>query len=115
MAKVFGIHELHLREEVAGKERDFERFVAEEVAPAYAKSMGAEVRLLKGVRGGRIGGYTLVLEFPSVEAFTRFIPLGPGEFTEEGKRVAQSYATLMDRYNSYVKDSAWTDYVETGK
>ncbi len=113
MAKVIAVHELTLRPDAAGREEEFERLVAEEVGPAYKAGAGVEARLLKGVRGDRTGGYTLLLEFPSVEAFTRFFPVCPGRATAETAKALREHATLIARYESFVRSRRVTDYLET--
>jgi len=113
MARVVCIHELVFRAEAVGKEAEFEQFVAEEFGPKIGGTMGAEVRLLKGVRGARIGGYTMLLEFPTTEAFTRLWPLGPGPGTEEARTLHQEHAATLAKYSSFVEQHVNTEYVET--
>ena len=115
MARVVCIHDLVFCAEAVGREKEFERFVAEEFGPRVGGAMGAEVRLLKGVRGARIGGYTMLLEFPTVEAFTRFWPLGPGPGTEEARTLHQEHAAIIAKYSSFVEQHVNTEYLETGK
>ncbi len=113
MAKVLAVHELTLRPGAAGREEEFERLVAEEVRPAYKAGAGVEARLLKGVRGDRAGGYTLLLEFPSAEAFARFFPIRPGPATAETAKALREHAALIARYESFVRSRRVTDYLET--
>ncbi len=113
MARVISIHELTLRSDVSGHEEEFEKLVAERSAPAL-KAAGFDVRLIKGVRGARIGGYTVLME-SDVETFTRFFPLGPGEPTEKAARAIREYADLFDMYDSFVASTRFTDYLETAE
>ncbi len=113
MTKVVAVHELCLRPEAAGREEEFEKLVAEEVAPAYWANADVRAHLLKGVRGDREGGYTLLLEFPSVEAFTRFFPIRPGPATAETAKAFREHAALIARYESFVRSRRVTDYLET--
>ena len=118
MARVGSVHEILLRWEVEGKEAEFERFINDEHAPEMKAAFGAEVRLLKGIRGNRMGRYVLFVEYPSTEAFTRFIPLGPGPMTDEIQKVMREHPKLvglMDKYDSFVGRWLPTDYLETGE
>ncbi len=112
MPKVISIHEYTLRTDVAGREDELERFVAEVGAPAWKEAADVKVRLLKGVRGDRMGSYTLLLEWPSVELFKRYFPLGPGEPTKFAQEQTAKYAALWEQGATFVASTRFTDYVE---
>ena len=113
MGTVISIHEITLRSDAVGREAEFEKFHAEEAAPAWKEGVDVKARLVKGVRGDRAGSYTQILEWPSVEVFKRFFPLGPGEPTKEGQEAASKHAALFEKFGSFVASTRFTDYLET--
>ncbi len=113
MPKVISIHEITLRSDVVGREGEFEKFFAEVVVPGWKETVDVKARLLKGVRGDRMGSYTMLLEWPSAEVFKQFIPLGPGEFTKAGNEMMAKHAAQIEKYGSFVASARFTDYLET--
>jgi hypothetical protein len=108
MAKVLGIHEIELRDDV--KAEDFERFVIEEVLPLGALLPGVKQHLLKGDRGNRYGKYVFLFEFASVESRNRFFP-APDQPSDEAKRYDDSVTALGDEWARFVSFHGPTDYV----
>ncbi len=113
MPKVISIHEITLRSDAVGREAEFEKLIAEVAVPGWKEAVDVKARLLKGVRGDRMGSYAMLLEWPSAEAFEQLIPLGPGEFTEAGKEMMAKYAAQFEQYGSFVASARFTDYLET--
>ena len=114
MAKVFGMHMIALHPGV--KAEDFEKFVVEEVYPAFETLSGTKVYLLKGDRGDREGRYLVMTEFSSVEARDQQYP-SPGELSAEIQQIFVTQAAMLEKWNSFATpfNVIYTDYVEVGK
>jgi hypothetical protein len=101
--RVLGIHDLVLKPDVAPAE--FERFVAEEWAPAFADVYpGVDLQGLKGERGNALGTYLLVFEIDSIKARDHYFP-APGSPTSRGSstRPAGSGATASSAANELAR------------
>ena len=120
MTKLYGMHELELREGVRAE--DFERFVAEELSGMLLRE-GQQIYVLKGDRGDRAGKYVFVFEYDSVESRDRDSP-GHNSDSEELKQwLEDNYdrvGALFDKMSTFVKPEwdigiRYTDYVVVGR
>jgi hypothetical protein len=95
------------------KASDFERFVQGELAATVAKNVkGMKIKILKGDRGERKGGYILVWEFDSVADRNRFFPKEGGGSSPAFQDAWDHIKAVMGKFKNYTKDlSAYTDYV----
>jgi hypothetical protein len=115
MAKVFGVHEIELRPGVTAEE--FERFLAQEYAPAEAPPpAGLKVYHLKGDRGERAGKYLVLIEIDSVETRDHYFP-APGELSAAAQQYfdqrSESQQALDAKMDTLVTPvgEIYTDYV----
>lgn len=110
MPKVLSIQQVELRPGV--DEQAFQRVVFGELAPFY-RSMGWEMRLLKGDRGARDGKYLLIFEIPSPAARDRLVPT-PGKLSDEGRKIFATAGPVWEKIKTFTTiflDPAFTDYV----
>ncbi len=116
MARLYGMHELELREGV--RPEDFERFVTEELSQMLLRE-GQQIYVLKGDRGDRAGKYVFVFEYDSVESRDRDSPGSNQDSEELMTWLAEHYAevgALFDRLSTFVEPDwdighHYTDYV----
>jgi hypothetical protein len=113
MAKVFGAHEIHLKP--GANTADFERFVAEEVLPAF-RLPGVTTSLMKGDRGARDGQYLMVSVFEDVQTRDHHYPVHETP-SDAALQLDQAFAaTLQQRWAAFAEplisqDESYTDYV----
>ena len=115
MAKVFGIHQLELRNDADAAE--FERFVRDEYS-ALPELAGWQASIAKGERGENVGKYLLIVEVESLETRNRDIP-GDGTFSPEFEQWIAASAALDEKLNRFLTKAAgmetpFTDYVVVG-
>ena len=112
--QVLSIHEVELYQDA--DEHEFQRVVFDEVAPFY-RSMGWEVRLLKGDRGARDGKYLLIFEIATPAERDRWVPT-PGNLSEEGEQIFATWGPVWEKINKLATilfDPEFTDYVMVKK
>ncbi len=110
MAKVLSLHEVELRPDT--NEQEFQRVVFDELTPFY-RSMGWEVRLLKGDRGARDGKYLLLFEISSPAERDHWVPT-PMNLSEEGNRIFATSGPVWEKIEKLTlrfMDPEFTDYV----
>ena len=110
--RVLGIHSLVLKPDVALAE--FERFVAEEWAPAFADVYpGVHPQVFKGERGNAPGTYLLVFEVESIKARDHYFP-APAKLSDVAQALAAACGERCDRverrFNELAKVTGYTDY-----
>ena len=110
MPRVFATVEILLH--TGAKDEDLRKFIIEE-ASSLIPLPGLEFRLLKGERGDREGKYMVLMEYETVETRNRFSP-HPDVVSDEVKRMPGS-AAFMERWQSLIARSMYTDYVEVEK
>jgi hypothetical protein len=95
----------------------FEKFVAEEYAPAYQKFVpGVRALILKADRGENVGKYIHVYIFDSVHTRDLYFPAGK-PMSEIGVRVFKPVSEAYSKLEQYVKGAPgsssdkFTDYV----
>jgi hypothetical protein len=109
MAKVFSVTPITLRPGV--DEREFVKFWNEQYVPLGAR-LGWKGYILKADKGERAGKLAVIWEVPSVEQRDRFVK-GPGDLTEEGKRLlGADFAEMGKILDTYIVDWPFTDYIE---
>jgi hypothetical protein len=116
MGRLFGIHELELRNGVSPDE--FERFAREDLSRVRPRE-GQTIYVIKGDRGERQGKYALVFEYESVQARDRDVPSPNADSEELVAWLDQHYAevgALFDRLSTFVQPDwdighHYTDYV----
>lgn len=111
--KVLGVHHYTLKEGVDPQE--FERFVAEEWGPVTRERLpGVQVRLMRGVRGKRVGHYVLVFEMNSLYVRNFYCPTS-GDASEAANAIWEDCGDLCDkvwtRFEELAERSEYTDYV----
>jgi hypothetical protein len=98
-------------------EEAFERFVREEWN-ALPPLRGVHFRVLKGVRGQRMGKYLWLFEWETVERWQETIPR-PGEPSAEMRQYPAAIQALRDTFDTFATvpggGSAFTDYAEIGE
>jgi hypothetical protein len=111
VAQLLSMREFELKPGI--KASDFERFVQGELMETVAKSVkGMKIKILKGDRGERKGGYILVWEFESVAARNQFFPREGGGSSPAFQEAWDHIKAVMGKFKSYTKDlSSYTDYV----
>lgn len=116
MSKVFGIHQLELKNDADVAE--FERFVRDEysVVPTFR---GWQVSIAKGDRGDNVGKYLYIMEIESLEVRNYDIP-GDGTISPEMQQWVEDSAALDGKLNSFLtkalgSETPFTDYVSIGK
>lgn len=110
MTKVLSLHGVELCPGV--DEHEFQRVVFNELAPFY-RSMGWEIRLLKGDRGARNGKYLLIFEVMSPAARDRLVPT-TGQLSEEGRKIFATAGPVWEKIKTFTTtflDPEFTDYV----
>jgi hypothetical protein len=120
MPKLYGMHHLELRPEVAPDA--FERFVTDELSRLLHRE-GQRTYVLKGDRGERVGKYLFVIEYDTVERRDQDSP-GSNQDSEELKQwLAEHEAQvgqLFAQLSTYVLPDwdigyHYTDYVEVSR
>ena len=120
MPKLYGMHQLELRPEVAPD--TFERFVVDELSRLLSRE-GQRTYVLKGDRGERVGKYLFVIEYDTVERRDQDSP-GSNQDSEELKQwLAEHEAQvgqLFAQLSTYVLPDwdigyHYTDYVEVSR
>jgi hypothetical protein len=114
MARVVAVREIMLRPGVT--DRDFERYVAAEVNPAFgAAPAGMTLNVLKGDRGDRAGRYLVLIEFDRVETRDRLFPTPAGDISEEARQFFQAQQAVFDTWGTLATPigagEVYTDYV----
>lgn len=99
-----------------GMEMDFEKYVANELYPAFQKNHpGFNVYVYKGDRGAGKDSYTLLMSFDSVSKRNEFFPGSGSNGTEAFTKAYAMVASAMDKFNDYTESAvtagAYTDYV----
>ena len=110
--RVLGIHDVVLKPDVAPAE--FERFVAEEWAPAFGDVYpGVHLQVLKGERGNAPGTYVLVFEIDSIKARDHYFP-APGGQSDVAQALDKACGERCDRverrFNELARVTGYTDY-----
>jgi hypothetical protein len=107
MAKVYGVHQLQLREGVSGE--DLEKYVKEEMAHLHLGE-GWESHLLKCDKGDWNGEYLFMAVFESVELRDRLTPgeamAAETEFPPKWREIVPKWREMMSMVTS-----TWGDYV----
>ena len=117
MPKLYGMHQLELRPEVAPD--TFERFVTDELRHLLQRE-GQRIYVLKGDRGERAGKYLFVFEYDSVEQRDRDTPASNQDSEELKQWLAdheEQVGRLFAQLSTYVLPGwdigeHYTDYVE---
>ncbi|MCB0687289.1 MAG: hypothetical protein KDC53_12220 [Saprospiraceae bacterium] len=108
-----GVREIPLTK---GKEMAFEKYVANELYPAFQKdNPGYNVYVFKGDRGKGKGTYSLLLSFQSVNQRNEFFPTPESKPTEAFQKAQAKVADVMKKFNDYtdhaVTSNPYTDYI----
>ena len=116
MAKVFGIHQLELKNDADTAE--FERVVSDEFN-ALPQLAGWERSIVKGERGDNVGKYLLIFEAESLKKRNRDVP-GDGPLSPELQKWYDTSLPMLDKLSSYLtiplfRGSVFTDYVVVGR
>jgi hypothetical protein len=108
---VISVREFELRP--GAKAEEFERFVRGEFgAAAVAGRPGVKLRVMKGDRGERKGGYILVWEFDSLATRNECFPQEGGWASSDFRGTLRGLKSAMDKFYGFVKEeSSYTDYV----
>ncbi len=109
--KVISVHQFNLKP--GADEKEFVRFIMDELAPYYNKVEGQKAVLAKGDRGIRKGMYAFLLVFDSVEDRDRTYP-PEGGISEEFQKILEGTDQLWDKLGSFVEGDPFgnhTDYV----
>lgn len=109
MTKIFGLHEIELRQDVDPDE--YARFLAEEFATMPTME-GWKVHILRGDRGVRQGKFALLFEIESEDARNRYFPTEEHD-SEEFKRYLAEHpdmAAVVQRKTRYEAEERMTDY-----
>jgi hypothetical protein len=116
MAKVFGIHQIELKDDANAAE--FERIVSDEFN-ALPKLAGWERSIVKGERGDNVGKYLLIFEAESLERRNHDSPDG-GPLSPELQKWYDTSLPMLDKLSSYLttplfRGGVFTDYVVVGR
>jgi hypothetical protein len=114
MTKAYSLHLIALKAGASGLA--FERFFCEAVKPASGPA-GMTVRLLKGDRGERRGGYLLMFEIECDERLDRPSPAAGPAARKLSDAVAEWMGAMgptLAKWNEYATplDMIYTDYRE---
>lgn len=113
--EIISIHELKLKPGV--DEKEFERFVMNEVAPLYRQMKGQDLFLGKGYVGQRTGEYAIFITFRSVEDRNNIYPL-TGGFSDVYNKVMEGHEGWYKKFQSMAEGFDGievTDYIKVGQ